>query len=185
MSETTPPAVNVTRLLDEVASKAGVMWVEVPGQGTWPAWFVWHDDGDERGAGPAAYVVTGVGEQRLPHLATEVTLIFRSKDTGARLLGVRALGEEVPLDSAAWEPAAQALRAERLNAVGDVLARWRQDCAIFALRPLGVPEEQPGSYDHGTGGGPVEPAAGVTTRWRPWHAGDRATARRNRPSPSP
>ena len=59
-----------------------------------PAWHVWHDDGDERGPGPAAYVVSGPGEQSLPWLPDDVELILRSKETGGRLLTVRATARD-------------------------------------------------------------------------------------------
>ena len=73
---------DVTALLGEAMSKSGLFWVDVEGDRTWPVWHVW-DDG-------AAYVVSGPGEQPLPWLPPEVRLILRSKDTGGRLLTVRA-----------------------------------------------------------------------------------------------
>ncbi len=58
-----PAAVHVTRLISEAASKSGLIWVRLPDGDAYPVWHVWHDDGDERGTGPAAYVVSGPGEQ--------------------------------------------------------------------------------------------------------------------------
>jgi hypothetical protein len=80
VSEEAPAAVsvNVTRLIHEAAGKSGLLWVRLPDGGTHPVWHVWHDDGDERGTGPAAYVVSGPGEQSLPWLPDEVELILRS-----------------------------------------------------------------------------------------------------------
>ena len=69
-----PASVNVTRLIHEAASKSGLLWVRLPDGSTHPVWHVWHDDGDERGTGPAAYVVSGPGEQPLPWLPDEVEL---------------------------------------------------------------------------------------------------------------
>ncbi|PRY60238.1 hypothetical protein BCF74_10724 [Knoellia remsis] len=177
MSETpgTPPvtAVNVTRLLAEAASKSGVLWVEVPdGSGapeTHAVWFVWHDDEDPRGTGPAAYVVSGEGEQHLPDLPAEVTTIFRSKDTGGRLLRLRATVRVLEGGTPEWDAAAEVLRAERLNATGDVVARWREGATIRVLSPHGRPDEAPGTYAGESGRRPVSPARGTTTRWRPWH----------------
>ncbi|MFW5472241.1 hypothetical protein ACOCJ5_02935 [Knoellia sp. CPCC 206450] len=168
-SAETPSPVNVTRLLAEAASKSGVMWVEVPDKGTHAVWFVWHDDEDPRGSGPAAYVVSGVGEQTLPHLPPEVRVILRSKDTGARLLALPATTRELEPGSPEWEAAAEVLRAERLNATGDVVARWREAATITVLTPHGRPDESPGAYAVGAGRVRVSPARGTTARWRPWH----------------
>lgn len=162
-------SINVTRLLAEAASKSGVMWVEVPDAGTHAVWFVWHDDEDPRGSGPAAYVVSGLGEQTLPYLPAEVTLILRSKDSGARLLSLRASAREIDPSTPEWDSAAEVLRAERLNATGDVLARWREGATIHVLTPHGRPEESPGSYAAESGRIAVSPARGTTARWRPWH----------------
>ncbi|MFW5468739.1 hypothetical protein ACOCJ4_01695 [Knoellia sp. CPCC 206435] len=168
-SPETPSPVNVTRLLAEAASKSGVMWVEVPDAGTHAVWFVWHDDEDPRGAGPAAYVVSGPGEQRLPFLPPEVTVILRSKDTGGRLLRLRARVHELEPASPEWEAAAEVLRADRLNATGDVLARWREGAVIHVIAPHGRPDEAPGAYAAESGRVTVSPARGTTARWRPWH----------------
>ncbi len=171
-SDIPPPrqdSVNVTRLLAEAASKSGVMWVEVPGKGSHAVWFVWHDDEDPRGAGPAAYVVSGIGEQTLPHLPADVGVVFRSKDSGARLLALSATARELDPASPEWERAAELLRAERLNATGDVVARWREGATIHVITPHGRPDEFPGSYAVDAGRVTVTPARGTTARWRPWH----------------
>ena len=168
-SPETPSPVNVTRLLAEAASKSGVMWVEVPDGGSHAVWFVWHDDGDPRGAGPAAYVVSGPGEQNLPFLPPEVTVILRSKDTGGRLLRLRATVRELPPTSEEWDAAAEVLRADRLNATGDVMSRWRESAVIHVLTPHGRPDEAPGAYAAESGRLTVSPARGTTARWRPWH----------------
>ncbi|MGG5260445.1 hypothetical protein [Phycicoccus avicenniae] len=170
---------DVTRLVHEAASKSGLLWVCVPGGETRAVWHVWHDDGDERGTGPAAYVVSGPGEQDLPWLPEHVEVVLRSKDTGGRLLTMRATAEELAPGTAAWEAAAEVLRPERLNGTGDVVERWRQGCTLHVLRPHGRPIESPGQHDDASGAAPVRPAAGTTTGWRPWHWRGRAGARRN------
>ena len=155
-----PAPVNVTRLIHEAASKSGLLWVRVPGGGTHPVWHVWHDDGDERGTGPAAYVVSGPGEQWLPWLPDEVELLLRSKDTGGRLLTIHATAREIRPEDPDWDTAVEVLRPERLNAVGDVARRWRESATIHALTPHGRPVESPGSYGDDSGAVPVAPRRG-------------------------
>lgn len=176
-----PRPVDVTRLVHEAASRSGLLWVRVPGGGTHAAWHVWHDDGDPRGTGPAAYVVSGPGEQSLPWLPDEVELVFRSKDTGGRLLTVHAVARELTPEDDDWDAAVAVLRPERLNAVGDVAARWAQSCTIHVLRPHGRLVEGPGEHGSDSGAAPVHPAAGTTARWRPWHWHGRSRARGSRP----
>ena len=168
-SSESPSPVNVTRLLAEAASKSGVLWIEVPGGSTHAVWFVWHDDEDPRSAGPAIYVVSGTGEQTLPPLPDEVTVILRSKDSGARLLRLRATTRVIDPTSPEWLGAAEVLQAKRLNATGDVLARWREGATIHVLAPHGIPDESPGAYAAGSGRVTVSPARGTTASWRPWH----------------
>ena len=179
-AEVTLP-VNITRLTHEAASRSAVLWIRVPDEGSHAAWYVWHDDdeGDERGAGPAAYVVSGPGEQSLPWLPDEVEVLLRSKDNGGRLLTVHATVREVRPDSPEWDAAVEVLRPERLNAVGDVAERWRQSCTIHVLTPHGRPVESPGSYAEESGRTTVDPAGAATAGWRPWHWRGRAGARRN------
>ena len=177
--EVPPAPVNVTRLIHEAATKSGLLWVRLPDGGTHPVWHVWHDDGDDRGTGPAAYVVSGPGEQPLPWLPDEVELILRSKDTGGRLVTVHATVREVTPEDAGWDAAVDVLRPERLNAVGDTAERWRQSCTIHLLTPHGRLVEGPGSYGDGSGRAPVRPVATATSGWRPWHWRGRADARRN------
>ena len=171
--------VNVTRLTHEAASRSAVLWIRLPGGSTHPAWHVWHDDGDERGPGPAAYVVSGPGEQSLPWLPDDVELILRSKETGGRLLTVRATAREISPESPEWDAAVEILRPERLNAVGDVAERWRSSCTIHVLTPHGRPAESPGSYAGASGSTAVTPAPPATAGRRPWHWRGRAGARRN------
>jgi hypothetical protein len=176
-----PRPVDVTRLVHEAASKSGVLWVRVPGGGTHPVWFAWHDDGDPRGPGPAAYIVSGPGEQSLPWLPEEVEVLFRSKDDGGRLLAVHASARELTPEHEDWDAAVQVLRPERLNATGDVAQRWAQSCTIHVVTPHGRLVEGPGAHVSGSGAAPVHPAGPTTTGWRPWHWHGRSRARRSRP----
>ncbi|MGL5927937.1 MAG: hypothetical protein ACRCY8_03275, partial [Dermatophilaceae bacterium] len=171
--------VNVTRLIHEAANKSDVLWIRVPGGTAHPAWFAWHDDGDDRGPGPVALVVSGPGEQRLPWLPERVEVILRSKDTGSRLITLNAAAQELEPGSPAWDTAVEVLRPLRLNAVGDVGETWRQGCVIHAITPHGRLVEEPGRYADDDGAAPVRPAGPATSRRRPWHWRGRARARRN------
>jgi hypothetical protein len=162
--------INITALFAEAASKSGLLWIEIPGGRVWPVWHAWADE--------TVYVVSGPGEQTLPWLPETVTLILRSKDTGGRLLAVHATAQVLSPESEAWERAVEALRPGRLNAVGDVVARWAEQCTIHALRPFGMPAEQPGAYDQSAHTVEVHPADAATAGWRPWHAGGRPQRRR-------
>lgn len=168
MSETAP--VNITALFAEAANKSGLMWVQPPGERAWPFWHAWVDD--------TVFAVSGPGEQDLPWLPHDVLLILRSKDTGGRLLSVHATVEEVTPDDPRWQPATEALRAGRLNAVDDLVARWATQCTVRAFKPFGSPVESPGSYAASSGAAPVPPSPATTTRWRPWHLRGRPRRRR-------
>ena len=165
-----PAGVNVTALFAEAANKSGLLWVDVPGDRAWPAWHAWADD--------TVFIVSGPGEQQLPWLPDEVALILRSRDTGGRLLKVRASVRTVTPDDDLWATATEALKASRLNAIDDVVQRWAQSCTVRALRPFGAPLEGPGSYPDDSGAAPVPPTEATTTGWRPWHLGGRPLRRR-------
>ena len=182
MPEQTPdaasPPVDVARLTAEAATKSGLLWVRLPGGDTFPAWHAWHEpEGD--GAAPVAFVVSGPGEQYLPWLPDEVELILRSKDTGGRLLTLRAGARQLEVDSEEWTTAVDVLRPERLNATDDLVERWRETCTVHVLTPRGDPLESPGHYDDSAGATAVRPAPAATARRRPWHWRGRARARRN------
>ncbi len=161
---------NVTALFGEAATKSGLMWVQPPGDRAWPFWHAWADD--------TVFVVSGPGEQSLPWLPDEVLLQVRSKDTGGRLLVVRATVEEIGPEHALWEAATGSLKAGRLNATDDVVARWAGECTVRALRPFGPPVEAPGSYSSRSGAAPVPPSEATTATWRPWHWRGRPRRRR-------
>jgi hypothetical protein len=159
-------------LLGEAMGKSGLLWIDVPDDRTWPAWHVW-DAG-------TAYVVSGPGEQPLPWLPKEVILILRSKDTGGRLLSVRARATVIYPGTPEWDHAAELLRASRLNAVDDSLTRWAEHGTITSLVPFGELLESPGAYaadDHRAA--PARTSA-TTTAWRPWHWHGRGRRRRRR-----
>jgi len=164
------PPVNVTALFAEAATKSGLMWVEVPGDRAWPFWHAW--------TGDTVYAVSGPGEQTLPWLPEEVRLVARSKDTGGRLLTVHATTREVAPAEPEWAVATEALKAERLNATGDLLARWAEVCTVRAFTPFGAPLEAPGSYSTTSGAAPVPPSSATTATWRPWHWRGRPRRRR-------
>lgn len=169
-----PHPLHVTRLLAEAASKSSVMWIQVPDGATYPVWFVWHDDGDPRGTGPALYVVSGPGEQNLPWLPEDVEVIFRSKDSGGRLLTTAAATREIDPQDPDWAAAVEVLRGERLNATGDLVARWRESATIHVLSPHGRPVPQ----DAASHVAQIQPVAGTTASWRPWHWRGRPSSRR-------
>ena len=170
-----PPATltNVTALVGEAMTKSGVIWVEIPGDRAWPVWHAW--------VAPTAYVVNGPGEQHLPWLPEEVVVVLRSQDSGGRLLRVKARTRVLTAtdpDSSGWVTAVTALQAGRLNAVDDVVERWRTQCAVTALTPFGNPVEGPGHYLDGSGAAAPAPSRATTARWRPWHLGGRTKRRR-------
>lgn len=154
-------AAAVAALLGEAMTKSGLLWIDVAGDRAWPAWHVW-DDG-------AAYVVSGPGEQPLPWLPEEVRIILRSKDTGGRLLTLRAHTHVLEPGSPEWDKAAELLRASRLNAVDDSLTRWAETCTVTALVPFDPPIEAPGAYAAGDARSAPARTAATTTSWRPWH----------------
>lgn len=178
MDEPVPGTPDAAPLTNEAMTKSGLLWVRVPQDGTThPVWHVWEAATDDTPA--HALVVSGPGEQRLPRLPDEVEVVLRSKDTGGRLLTVRASAHTLTAGTPEWDAAVAALRPERLNATGDVDARWRDHNTIHVLVPHGTPLEAPGSYDDGSGAAPVAPAGPTTVGARPWHLRGRAGAWRN------
>ena len=163
---------NASALLGEAMTKSGLLWIEVSDDRTWPAWHVW-DDG-------AALVVSGPGEQPLPWLPKEVRVILRSKDTGGRLLTVRAHVHVVEPGTPEWQRATELLRASRLNAVDDSLTRWAAECTVTALLPIDSPLESPGAYAAHDHREPPARTGATTTSWRPWHWGGRGEEKAER-----
>jgi hypothetical protein len=163
----------LTALLGEAASKSSLLWVRPTPERAWPAWYIWRE--------PSAYVVSGPGEQQLPALAGPVDLIFRSKDTWARLLTLRASATTVGPEDPDWPEIAGALKTERLNAPDPdgLLARWAATNTITRLTPQGGVVESPGSYDESSGAAAPPPTEATTAGWAPWHVGGRRTTKRN------
>ena len=155
---TVPP--DVAGLLRQAAGSSGLLWLDLPGDRAWPAWHVWLDD--------TGYVVSGPGEQTLPALPGELLLVLRSKETGGRLLTVRAKATTLTPADERWDAATAALRASRLNSPGgqDVVARWAAQCTVTALLPYGLPIEYPGSYDAASGAAPPAATPATTTARR-------------------
>ncbi|MCU1535819.1 MAG: hypothetical protein JWP82_170 [Humibacillus sp.] len=160
-SPATPDGARTGALLSEAMTKSGLLWIDVPGDRAWPAWHVW-DDG-------AAYVVSGPGEQPLPWLPAQVSLILRSKDTGGRLLTMQARTHVLEPGSPAWDTATALLRPSRLNATDDSLTRWAAACTVTALVPVGEPLESPGAYAADDLRAAPARTSATTTSWRPWH----------------
>ena len=173
------PAPDVARLTAEAATKSGLLWIRVPGGATHPVWHVWRPADEGRGTPAAVLVVSGPGEQHLPWLPEHVELVLRSKDTGGRLLVVPATASEVVPGSLGWDAAVDLLRPARLNATGDLAARWHDTATIHVLVPATEAVEGPGGFDDSAGSAPVRPAAPATARWRPWHWRGRAGTRRS------
>lgn len=164
-----------TRLIDEGMRRCALLWIEVPGGRTWPAWHVWVDH--------TAYVLSGPGEQPLPELPGQVVLVIRSKDTLGRLLRITADTRRLSAENRElreeWERVTAALRAGRLNSPpGDPVARWAEHNTVTALTPVGEAVEGPGSYDDASGAAPPLPTPATTASWRPWHARGRPQRRR-------
>jgi hypothetical protein len=162
---------DLSALLSEAGKKSGLLWIDIPGDRTWPAWHVWLED--------TAYVVTGPGEQSLPALPADVAVTFRSKSTGGRLVTVPARASVVRPDDERWVVATTALKASRLNApAGDIVERWASEATVYALAPQGDALQGPGSYSQQSGAA-QPPATPATTRtWHPWHLHGRPKWRR-------
>ena len=162
---------DLSALLSEAAKKSGLLWIDLPGDRAWPAWHVWVDG--------TAYVVTGPGEQTLPALPADVTVTFRSKDTGGRLVTVPAHATVVSADDPRWDDVSTALKASRLNApAGDTVARWASEATVYALTPHGDALEGPGGYSQESRVAQPAPTPATTLTWHPWHIKGRPKWRR-------
>ncbi|HEX7536039.1 MAG TPA: hypothetical protein VF391_03430 [Dermatophilaceae bacterium] len=162
---------DLNALLSEAGKKSGMLWIDVPGDRAWPAWHVWLDG--------TAYVVSGPGEQNLPWLPTELSVTFRSKSTGGKLVTVPANAIIVRPDDEGWEAATTALKGSRLNApAGDTIARWATDNTVYALTPHGEAVQGPGSYSQESGVARPAPTSATTRTWNPWHIKGRPKWRR-------
>jgi len=162
---------DLSALLSEAGKKSGLLWIDVPGDRAWPAWHVWLDG--------TAYVVSGPGEQSLPWLPPELSVTFRSKSTGGRLVTVPASATIVKPEDEGWEAATAALKASRLNApAGDTITRWATDNTLYALTPHDEALQGPGSYSQECGEAQPAPTPATTRTWQPWHIKGRPKWRR-------
>lgn len=123
-------------LVLEATRKAGLVWIAVPGRARpCAAWFVWH----EREYGPAAYVVTGPGEQPAPGLADAASceVIVPSADKGGRVVAWTAGVECVRPGSEEWDAIVPGMVGKRLNLADQEGAaqRWADTCAVLRLTP--------------------------------------------------
>ena len=126
-------------LVAEACGKSALVWLRCPGdQRSHAAWHVWAEG--------AVCLVTGGAEQPLtdaPDLAdgSEVDVLVRSKDNGARLVAFRTVVSEVVPGTAEWDTVVPLLHAKRLNAA-------RRRGAAGAVGPR-VPRAAPGPHRSG------------------------------------
>lgn len=156
-------------LIAEACTKSGVIWVR-PLEDARPlaAWHVWHDD--------AVHVVYGVGEQMLPMLTGHVEVQVPSKDDRSLLVVFAATATVLTPHSPAWQDAATALAAARLNGVDDAdtqTARWATGCLVSRLDPLTVFAAGSGPRETASPAAPPAGNPGTTLTRRPWHLGGR------------
>jgi hypothetical protein len=125
-------------LIAAATRKSGLIWVGAPARPQVGAWHVWEDEP------PAAYVVTGRGEQSLPGLAeaTEALVTVRSSDTLGRIVTWRAAVERLEPGTDDWERITAALLAKRLNNPDGPAAvhRWAAEGAVLRLTPVELAE---------------------------------------------
>lgn len=155
-------------------SKSGLLWIDVPGDRAWPAWYAW--------TGEQAYVLNGPGEQHLPWLPRQVELILKSKDTGGRLLRVRATTDVLRPGEPEYAAAVEALAAKRLNSRPEAEAAWAAECTVTALRVDPEPVEGPGHYPQESFAQPPATSPATTLTWHPFHVKGRANPLRRRRS---
>ncbi|MEV0716941.1 hypothetical protein [Asanoa sp. NPDC050611] len=118
-------------VVEEAIKKAAVAWVSVDGGEPRGLWCVPVDG--------ALYVISGIGEQRLPGLAgattAEVTL---RGDHGGRIVTWTADVRRVQPGDDEWNAVAPQVGGKRLNASGttdQLLERWAMDCTLSCLSP--------------------------------------------------
>jgi hypothetical protein len=161
-------------LIAEAAKKSDLLWLDTGTPPARPLWHVWRDD--------AVWVVTGGLEQPDPGLVdgAAVRLILRSRDKWSRLLSVDATVSRIDPSSDAWDEAASALHAKRLNSPdGDAaLDRWRQESSVWRLTPGAELVEGPGTMSDQTHRAEVPETSAVSSTRRPFHFGRATRTRR-------
>lgn len=119
-------------LVEEAARKAAIAWLEVDGQPPYPVWCLWLDG--------ALYVVHGHGEQPAPGLAEAARVVVRLRgDHGGQIIAWPAEVTTLRQTDDAWDTAAPALAAKRLNASGTAEAlvqRWAERAHLSQLTPI-------------------------------------------------
>jgi len=122
--------------VETALKKGSIVWLRIPqpggGEVQRPAWFVQD--------GRTIYVIKGGSEQELPGLesASSVTMTVKSKDVKATIAELSA-GVRVVRDDAEFDRIATLGMGTRLNLRGgsDALERWRRECTLVHLTPLG------------------------------------------------
>lgn len=117
----------------DATRRAGLIWLQLPGDRPRPLWHLWHDG--------AAYVVTGGLEQPLPGDLTggRAQVLTPGRSTSDQPLTWIARLEPVPAGTAGWDEVAPMLRAKRLNAPGGEPQeqRWARESVLLRLTPTG------------------------------------------------
>ena len=122
--------------VETALKKGSIVWLDIPQRGGGvvqrPAWYVQE--------GRTIYVIKGGKEQELPGLeqADRVTVTVKSKDIKATIAELPA-GVRVVNDDAEFERIATLGMGTRLNLLdgADALERWRSECVMVHLTPLG------------------------------------------------
>lgn len=122
--------------VETALKKGAIVWLDIPQAGgevvQRPAWYVQD--------GRTLYVIKGGKEQELPGLeaADSVTVTVKSKDIKATIAELPA-GVRIVDDAAEFERIATLGMGTRLNLLDgqDALERWRSDCVMVHLTPLG------------------------------------------------
>jgi hypothetical protein len=122
--------------VETALKKGSIVWLDIPQRGgdvvQRPAWYVQE--------GRSIYVIKGGREQELPGLesADQVTVVVKSKDIKATIAELPA-GVRVVTDDTEFERVATLGMGTRLNLLDgqDALERWRSECVMVHLTPLG------------------------------------------------
>lgn len=152
-------------MLDVAAlvNRTAVSWIVV-GDRTFP---VWHAVQADR-----LVVVSGGGEQQLPHLPGRVGIILRAKDTGARLGPYDAEVSRVAPGTTAWQPAVDALLAARQGVPSEELVdRWKASATVWAFEIDPAQDEPHARRDAPSGAAQPIPTTATTDVPVPRHLG--------------
>jgi len=122
--------------VETALKKGSIVWLDIPQRGGGvvqrPAWYVQD--------GRTIYVIKGGKEQELPGLeqTDRVTVIVKSKDIKATIAELPA-GVRIVNDDAEFERIATLGMGTRLNLLDGqgALERWRSECVMVHLTPLG------------------------------------------------